>query len=280
MLEKIAASFPRRPLKLGEASLRHKLFSVFTVGGLFLIMAGMGGGIFFWMLGDEIPGIQRDFEIAKDAERFNPLAKAPSPLLRKSQPVTGECSTRIILVECKTKLHYIAADNRPAQLAINFSLIDFRFGDYEAAPVRSASRPEMMTIDLAINTLWQRVLFVVLMTSLGVVLVLMAPFSLLGSLKIRRKMLELSGKALHPVSLRITKQAQGHIFYKFETPSGVKKYKALFVKEKPFMLGDSEMLGVVAAGSDYAYPLDDVLRRLDFTDAERAAIFKAASAES
>ena len=153
--------------------------------------------------------------------------------------------------------------------------------DFEVGPVRSASNPDLVSVDLAVDTLWNRIFTMGGLMFIGLLVLVAGPFAVVKGRKTRTNVQRLSGQVLTPVAVDLVSQNSVYgtttVVYKADTGSGVKKYGvSLSKKQKPFMLrAKDKALGLFAPGQEYVFLLDEALTRVDINDDERRARRKA-----
>ena len=90
------------------------------------------------------PGLWRDWQISQ-----NPLTMPTGDLL------DGECGTRRGLTDCEARLVYDCG-GRSYDTHVSLAVLDFSSGDYEVELVISRDRPELATVSLGLDMLWNR----------------------------------------------------------------------------------------------------------------------------
>ena len=135
---------PSRSLALTGRPVAWPAAMLFTV----LILSAMAIGLAIW----QGPGLVRDLEISQ------------SPLTLPSGDVLdGECTTRRGLTDCEARLVY-DYDGQSYDTHVSLAFVDFSTGDYAVDLVISRDRPELATISLGLDMLWNRLaVFTVLM---------------------------------------------------------------------------------------------------------------------
>src|ERR1044072_8122815 len=104
----------------------------------------------------EAPGVIRDFQISQ-----NPL------VLENGDVQNGKCTTRkAVFTACEALLVYsYGGGNYDTEVEVMF--VDFHSGDYETDLVISVDHPELATMSLGLDMLWNRIItltvFVVLL---------------------------------------------------------------------------------------------------------------------
>lgn len=254
----VLSAFPRRPMRI----LRTGVPSVIFLGFLALFMLALGVGMAVWMA----PGILRDLEIGK-----NPVEE---PQARISN---GQCRTKLVLVSCEADIAYAVAGKRYAT-HVAFSFVDVHFGDYTANVVRSADKPELATLDIGLESMWNRIgtLIGFLALFVGGAIALM-----LQTLRnMRLKAIVKTTDRLTPVAVTVTQIAK-NMFGKNVTGSYAGTGRArkfaerMRKKEDPFFLADGQALAVLPGDSTTPILVDEALSRIDLTDAERHALYAA-----
>jgi len=259
MLEKIAAVFPRRPLRIKKHGIQSPL--LLLLGLIFF------GALTAWTLMMNTPGIIKDMQIAQD------MVERPELRVRN-----GTCKTwKLGLTRCEVTIrHSIAGKVQDEELELSF--FDFGGGNYSVSVVGSRSQPDLVTLDLGIEELWNRIFTAAIIVLLLGILTMFSIYGLVSSTAIRRKIGGLNHKTLHPVPVEIVKENSGVVVYRYDVGGKKRKVNSRFGKNSPFYLSaDGETgLGVTDEYGDCVVLLDEDLKRIDFTDAEREAIWNAA----
>lgn len=215
------------------------------------------------------PGIWRDIRIAQD-----PAALANFDVRN------GECSFRRFFTTCEADVDYLYV-GMPFEAHISFAFVDFSSRDYSVQVVIARGNPELATLDLGIDMLWNRIaVFAVLVLLLGG-LGLRALYVVVATMRENRAARE--GGAVRPVLLEITRSDKvwgaKAIAYR-RKPEGNEKTAAASArfgkKDEPvwFLASDGAYhpVGVEMDGVRRPILLDAALARLDFSEAERAAL--------
>ena len=257
----VLSAFPRRPIRI----LRTGVQSVFGLIFLALVSLAMGGGFAAWM----VPDIVKDVQI-----RANPVA-VPQAGIRE-----GRCKTKLVLVTCEAKLAYSVGPNRYAT-AVDFFFVDVHFGDYSAGVVRSQSKPELATLDIGLDKIWNRIA-----TLLALVALFLFGFVALVKQAVRAARLKRIARTtdqLTPVAVTVTQISKSwfnkSVACMYEEAGRKRKFsERMGKKEDPFFLGGQMALAVLPAGSPTPILVDETLTRLDLSDAERRTLHAARAA--
>lgn len=158
---------------------------------------------------------------------------------------------------------------------------------YDVEIVRSGDDLSLVTLDLGVEKLWDRIftlgVFTVLLIG-GAIAVIVAMIRTRGLNKKMRKPLPLK-----PVAVTVTGIQKNYgirnVFYSYTNEAGKKKKRAsrFSKKEEPFYLSvaagtkanDTPALAVLPQGCDVPVLLDENLDRLDLTADEKQAIHNA-----
>lgn len=258
MLVNIQSAFPRRTIRI----LRTGVPSVLGLVFLALVVLAMGVGAAAWT----VPGIVRDVQIHGDP--------VDAPQGRIS---SGKCSARLVLVSCDATLTYIA-DGRRYTSSVSILFLDIHFGDYTAAVVRSASRPELATLDIGLDALWNRIGTALAIVGFCLAGAVMLPLRAVQAARLKR-MAGTPGP-LTPVAVtvkQVTKNWRGrNLACSYEADGRRQRFQERFRKaEQPFFLDNRTVLGVLPANGTTPLLVDEALTRLELSDAERYAIHAA-----
>ncbi|MDM7849983.1 hypothetical protein [Pseudochrobactrum kiredjianiae] len=265
-MQALEQTFPRRAIQIKNAGLSGGIMLSFAM------VVCMALGIFLlWYQG---PGILRDYTISQ-----NPIVD-DNAYIRK-----GECKTRqIIMTDCKADIIFKDNTGKSVQESVSFMFFDLNSSGYEVEVVRSGDDPSLVTLDLGIEKLWDRIftlgVFTVLLIG-GAIAVIVAMFKTRGLNKKMRKPL-----VLKPVAVTITGIQKNYgirnVFYSYMNDAGKKKKRAsrFKKKEEPFYLSvaagtkanQTPALAVLPQGCDVPILLDENLDRLDLTADEKQSI--------
>ncbi len=265
-MQALEKAFPRRAIQIKNSGLS---------GGIvlsFAMVVCMALGIFLlWYQG---PGILRDYQISQ-----NPVVDDNADVLK------GQCKTRqLIMTDCKADLVYKDNAGKKVQSSVSFMFFDLNRSGYDVEVVRSGDDPSLVTLDLGIEKLWDRIFTLAVFTVLLIGGAIAVVFAMMRVRRLNRQMKK--PLVLKPVSVMVTNIQKNYgirnVFYRFTNRAGkVKKQASRFKKnEEPFYLsvaagGDADgapALAVMYEGSDVPVLLDAELNRLDLTPAEKEAI--------
>ncbi len=218
----------------------------------------------------QAPGVYRDFQISQ-----NPLP------LEQGDVRDGRCTTRkAIFTDCEARLVYTYGGKSYDQ-DVRIMFVDFHVGDYETGLVISADHPELATMSLGLDKLWNRIItlaaFAVFMLGLSLGMIFLG-------LRIARAKSRLSQPArLMPVPVEIMafdrRRGRLSITYADKIASGKTGrtvYTRLQSGEEPLLVGINGKNPVVLAvrHGDTSLPilLDSRLQRINgLTEEERVA---------
>lgn len=217
----------------------------------------------------EAPGVIRDYQISQ-----NPL------VLENGDVQNGRCTTRkAIFTDCEARLVYNYG-GRDYDTEVEVMFVDFHTGDYETGLVISADHPELATMSLGLDMLWNRIItltvFVILLggMSLGMIFLGIRIWRVKGQL--RRPAM------LNPVPVEVTafdrKRGVLSITYNDKIAAdktGRSAYTRMKNGEEPLIVGEAKgkAIGLAVRHGNTALPvlLDDRLQRVELTNDERAA---------
>lgn len=262
--------FPTRPVTIRRDSVSRPHGYVF----LTFFMLAMAAFIAYW----QGPDLLKDIEISK-----HPL------VLDDGNIQNGKCTTRKgILTDCEARLVY-SRDGRNYQKDVHLFFVDFHVGDYESDLVISAEHPELATLTIGLDKLWNRIIsFAVLF-----LLVAGAGVGLLWlGLRVGRVERQLRHPAvLAPVPVEITafnRNRRGLFITYADKLSSHKTNRSAYTHfpsgEEPLIVGtarDGKAVGLAVRHGRTALPilLDSRLARLDISDEERRAALAPIEAE-
>lgn len=222
-----------------------------------------------FMLVWEGPGVVRDFQISQ-----NPL------VLEDGDVQNGRCKTRkAIFTDCEARLVY-SHGGRNYATDVEVMFVDLHFGDYETGLVISADHPELATLTLALDKLWNRIItltvFVLLLGGMGLAMVFLA----LRIWRVSRQLRQPAKLTVVPVEITAFDRKSNILSVTYndkiaEDRTGRSAYTRMRSGEEPLVVGEAngKAVGLAVRHGDTALPvlLDDRLRRIDLSDDERAA---------
>lgn len=250
---------PSRPLSLKRGVISVPAAYYFSIPVLLVILAVM--------LVAEGPGILRDYQISKD------------PLEIESGDINGSCKTRkAIFTTCEADLSYEHAGVSYTK-EVEVMFVDFHSGDYETGLVISAKNPELATISLGLDMLWNRII------TLGVFVALLGfgslamLFTLIRVLRARLQLRHPAPLTVIPVALTAVAEKRSRLFVTYaDTVRDAKTKRQSFTHLErgriPVVVGHTGKHDIALAvwHGNTALPvlLDDELERIDLSNEERA----------
>lgn len=139
---------PSRAVAIAERPIAPPAGFLFTV-----VMLTALFGFFAWWQG---PGLWRDLQINQNPQH-----------LPNGQVLDGECSKRRGLTDCDAHLVY-DYNGQTFETDVSLAFFDLSGGDYEVDVVISRDNPELATISLGLDMLWNRLaVFTVFMLLFG-----------------------------------------------------------------------------------------------------------------
>ena len=250
---------PSRPLSLKRG--------VISVPGAYYFSIPVLVAILAVMLVAEGPGILRDYQISKD------------PLEIENGDISGSCKTRkAIFTTCEAELSY---DHGGVSYKkdVEVMFVDFHSGDYETGLVISAKNPELATISLGLDMLWNRII------TLGVFVALLGfgslamLFTLIRVLRVRLQLRHAAPLTVIPVALTAVAEKRSRLFVTYaDTVRDDKTKRQSFTHLErgriPVVVGHTDKhdvaLAVLHGNSALPVLIDDQLERIDLTEQERA----------
>lgn len=248
-------TLPARPLTVVPEALAPARGIVLTL----IVLLALAGGLTAW----QGPALWRDIQISR-----NPVT------LHDAQVLDGRCSTRRGITDCSARLVY-TYQGRAYDTHSEMAFVDFSSSDYLVDVVISADRPELATMSIGLEKLWNRgIVFAVfiLLFGGGAVGVLVQAW------RNRRHRRDWQGAArldLVPVTITQVQNARGAQIVTYRPASGPAMVTRFTGFAGPLSMPDATgtMKGVAVRREGVASPvlLDEVLDRLDLTADERAS---------
>ena len=216
----------------------------------------------------QAPGVIREFRISR-----NPL------VLENGDVQNGRCTTRkAIFIDCEARLVY-SYGGRNYDTEVEVMFVDFHIGDYETGLVISADHPELATISLGLDMLWNRII------TLAVFVVLLGGMSL-GTIFLGLRIWRVKGQlrrpaVLTPVPVEVSafdrKRGILSITYNDKIAAdktGRSAYTRMKKGEEPLIVGQAngKAIGLAVRHGNTALPvlLDARLQRVELTEDERS----------
>ncbi len=257
-------AFPTRPMRVRRHGISHP----------FLIFLGIVFGfvILAMVVISNAPGIMRDWEIAKDPVTLN-----------QARTSNGKCKTRqFVFTDCKVTVVYANA-GRSNRQELEFAFFDIHNGDYSVEVIGSRTKPDLVTVDLALDKLWNRIITAGFLSLFGFAMIFGGLYGMARHMNVRRAFRGFNGKILRPVPVELMTVTKSYgmlsALYRFDANGKKRKLTTAMRRQTPFYLDGAEKtaLGVTDSHGDYVLLLDQALERLDFTDSEREALRNAAA---
>lgn len=263
LINKITGVFPDRSLKVNklknEASSRQ-------IGRVFCIFLCLLLGIYLAV--DNYPDLIDDYKISR-----NPIVV--------DHNISGECKVRRLITSCSVKIY----NDDSGFIEKNFSF----FGNskrYQVQVIASADNPSLMTLDLAIKTMFSRFLIITALI-LAILWAIWLIIDLLCRARNSTKIIdEINGHKLKPVSvpvkLKFLQTITIAIYKGKDTQGKNNKYSATFNSKTdggPIVLKQHskkkyDVLGIISDNNPTPIILDENFSRCDFTDEEIRRISK------
>jgi hypothetical protein len=259
-MQSVLAAFPRRPLTLkpGRGALGGwtiAISSLLLFGG-FVVLVGA----------QVVPAIRDDLAIRAAAQ--------PAPQIRVDG---GRCRARLLMFQdCEVTLTWRGKDGAGTR-AMHYMFVEPHLGSWSVTPMMDPARPDLVSTDLGLERLTNRIL-----TAIGAVflaLVLIAG-GFVVAWKAQRKSREvkaLSGRVLEPVAVAFDGWGHGPTWKVRDERGGTFEWPVA-KKDKPFILDAQRglVLALRTPEGGPAFPLDEKLRLVSLAPEERTRIQQAA----
>jgi hypothetical protein len=255
-MTRLLEAFPRRPfvLKPGRGAIGGWLLAV---GGMLLF------GGFIAMLAIEVaPAIRDDFAVRERAQ--------PAPAARISE---GRCRSRVFLFQsCELTITWRDKDGTGTR-KVTYMFVEPHMGSWTALPMMDPARPGLVTTDLGLDRLWNRVATAVGGLVLGLALIgglFLAAWK--GQGKSGREK-ALAGRTLEAVPVEFRGWGEGPTWRVADERGQVFEWPVR-KSDKPFVLDETRslVLALRETPGGRAFPLDAKLRFVKLTREERAHI--------
>lgn len=255
-MQSVLAAFPRRAmtLKPGRGA----------AGGWLLALGGMllFGGFLAMVAIEVVPSIRTDLAIRDGA--------VPAPQVRVSD---GRCRSRMLLFQdCEVTLSWRGKDGSHSR-TLHAMFVEPHMGSWSVTPMMNPAQPELVSTDLGLDRLTNRIATAIGWTVFAVLLIaggFLAAWKAQGK---SRQVKALSGRVLEAVPVAFDGWGQGPTWRVRDERGAVFEWPVR-KKDKPFVLDEGRglVLALRAPEGGAAFPLDDKLRCVTLTGEERARI--------
>ncbi|MCD1262784.1 hypothetical protein B5M44_08450 [Shinella sumterensis] len=250
---------PARPLAIKRGTISTPFVYYFSIPILLAIAV--------FMMMSEAPGILRDYTISQNPVFVDGM-------------IDGSCKTRkAVFTTCEVDLSYEQGGQRYDK-DVEIMFVDIHSGDYETGLVVSGDHPELATITLGLDMLWNRIItlsvFTVLLGGGGLVMI----FMLLRFWRVSGQLSKPAPLTVVPVEITgmDTKRNRLNVTYA-DRVSERKTKRVAFTRfergQEPIIVGDagSNLVALAVWHGNTSLPvlLDDRLERIEMTEQERAA---------
>lgn len=259
---------PSRSIAIAERPVVAPAGFLFTI----VIMLALFGGLTVW----QGPGLWRDFQISQNPQTL------PNADVRD-----GECNTRRGLTDCEARLVY-EYNGQSYDTHVSLAFLDFSNQDYSVDVVISADKPELATVSLGLDMLWNRL---AVFAVFDLIFLAGAIGMILAGLRARsaNRAVAVPGRlTLVPVQITEAKTIRGanYVTYAEVVKGKVAKGgpRTRFADgQEPLMAVDEEgrVVGVAVKAEHMGLPvlLDSKLERIDLSEIERRKALEAFDAE-
>ncbi len=266
-MSQVTLPLPSRSLSLAPKPFAAPAGFLFTI----LILGAMAVGLAWW----QGPGLLRDWEVSRD-----PL------VLQEWDLVDGECSSRRGLTDCEANVTY-SYEGQDYQKYITLAFFDLSSGDHTVDLVVSRNNPDLATLSLGLDMLWNRTIVMAVFLLLfggGTIAMLI---SALNAGRGNRAVATPGRLTLVPVEVVEVRKLRGKnaVTYldNIRAPSK-RQLRTFFGKGEEPLIGFDENgkpVGLAVAHEQHKAPvlLDSGLQRIDMTESERQAALAAFDAE-
>lgn len=245
---------PNRSVTIAARPFALPAAFLFTV----VVMTALFVGIAVW----QGPGLWRDIQINQ-----NPV------VLYDAEVLDGECSTRRGITDCEAQLVY-DYEGQSYDTHVSLAFIDFSSDDYSVDVVISGDKPELATVSLGLEMLWNRLaVFAVfaLVFAGGAVAMVLGGLRAWGA----NRAAATAGR-LELMPVEVTDFSKGFVSYAdhLKGPKSRRVTRTRFPRgQEPLMAVDDsgKVVGVAVKAEHVGLPilLDRGLTRLELSDAER-----------
>jgi hypothetical protein len=230
----------------------------------FLMLGGLAAFLTIW----QVPGLLRDFQISQN------------PVTVSNGTIDGECSTRKGITDCDAHLTY-SYNGQDYDTNVAMMFLDFNTGDYLVDVVISADKPELATLSLGLDMLWNRIAVFAVLAGIcaASAVALLIQSMQFGANNARLR--QAGAMTLVPVDIAGVKKARGGSLVTYiDHLKGPKTKRTSYTRlargEEPLIVADDQgnAVGVAVLHERATRPvlLDAGLARLDLNTDERRAM--------
>lgn len=261
----VLSSFPKRTMRVRKTGVVHPFVPLFA--------AVLCCAVAWALAAYQLPEILETWKISRE------IVEVPDARLSGAT-----CSTRkFVMISCKANVSY-KADGRPFSKNISFSYVDLETPPGFVGVVRSSSDPSLATLDVAVDKIWHQIGAFAFAAGVLNLLAAAGLVRMVRAMWARRAVRMLGGSTLRPIVVEVKEISDEGYF------SSVVKYQRqdqkpqmlktqMGRKERPFYLSPSSSCALALAVTDEREKtvllLDEKLKRLDFSKAERNALYEA-----
>lgn len=255
----VLAAFPRRSLVLKPGR--------GATGGWLMGLLGLllFGGFLALLAAEVVPEIRDDFAIRDGAQSGS-----------GARIVEGRCRSRLFLLQnCEITVSWRGKDGSGTR-KLTYFFVEPHMGSWNAQAMMDPRRPDLVTTDLGLERLWNRVATAIGGAVFSVALIVGLFIAARRGQSARNRVKALSGRVLEPVPVLFRGTGQGPTWI-VQDERGATSEWPVRKSDKPFMLDPAR--GLVLALRDPAggpaFPLDEKLRFVMLSPEERARILAA-----
>lgn len=255
--DKVLDAFPTRPLKLvplrGDGGLFRTLFLVIFMLAMTVFSAY------------QIPNILYDYKISENAVPVDATVK-------------GSCRSQLfVLTNCSVDLRY-----KGNEVSRNFTFLDLGPKDVLVEPVADANDLSKMTVDVAIDNIWLRLISTIIFIGLFGFSVIFFIYRQILTSKVRKALLSVGTQPLKLIAIpakMVVSNKQFIATYHLNLDgkdiriaySGNKKTPPIVIEQN----GNTYVLAVYSPQQNIPYALDVPLERIQATPEEKQRFHEA-----
>lgn len=246
---------PNRPLTLKPPISAAKSWFVAVL--CLAVAAGLGAFLALAIL----PDLRDDYAVRDSVKT-----------LRRGDIVSGRCTTKIVVTHCGVTL--VDRDARQTR-SVNYLFVDMHAGDYSTEVVADPARPALLTTDLGLEKLPNRAIVAAALALIVLAIIIGGLLQLRRVLRARRLVQEnFSARRMVAVPAKLRHATAGN--WTVQDDQGREFRWPITGKASPFLLAPGDRVLAVGPAEPGAtpmlFPLDEKLRWIDLTEAERVAL--------
>ena len=251
------SAFPSRPLRARPPfSITGVLWTILAI----LMVAAMLGYVVSWVA----PDLATDWQVRDVA--------VP---IQGSDLSDGSCDSKMFIHSCDATLTASTGDGQSITRRVRYVFGSFTLGNFTAQVVADPKRPQWLTTDLGLDHIWNRTVTMIVAVCLLIAAVLGGIYGIMQAVRARASWRRAELVPL-PLNLLGRQRTSGGVVWTVRADNGTTAQWTMARRAKPFVLGPADrVLGLATRTGQSLMPLDDRLRWVELSSAERDVVLQA-----